>query len=134
MWLLIKTDQDEAELYLFNGQQEAGRAHWAAGRQLNAQLLARIEELLASVQLQWHGIKGVGVYEGPGSFTGLRIGCAVANALADGLGVPVVTVGGAAWILKAVERLTNGQSDGVAVPLYGEDAHVTLPETSKPAV
>jgi len=39
-----------------------------------------------------HNIKGVIVVKGPGSFTSLRIGVSVANALGYALGVPVAGV------------------------------------------
>ena len=52
-------------------------------------VLPLIEELLAEHALTPHDIAEVAVNEGPGSFTGVRVGVSIANALAFGLGIPV---------------------------------------------
>ena len=39
--------------------------------------------------VNWKNIEGIEVETGPGSFTGLRVGVAVANALGFSLGIPV---------------------------------------------
>lgn len=60
-------------------------------------LLPLIKKLLRTytpgVSTQIHpgggGIKGIEVETGPGSFTGLRVGVSVANALGYSLGIPV---------------------------------------------
>jgi len=52
-------------------------------------VLPMIEELLSSHNLTYDDVGAVRVVTGPGSFTGLRVGCAVANALGLLLNVPV---------------------------------------------
>lgn len=52
-------------------------------------LLSLIENLLNSQRLEFKDLKGIEVEKGPGSFTGLRVGVSVANALGFALGVPV---------------------------------------------
>lgn len=52
-------------------------------------LLPLIEKLLKSQKLEFKDLKGIGVEVGPGSFTGLRVGVSVANALGYALGIPV---------------------------------------------
>lgn len=52
-------------------------------------LLPLIEKLLKSQKLDYKDLKGIEVEVGPGSFTGLRVGVSVANALAYALGIPV---------------------------------------------
>lgn len=52
-------------------------------------LLPLIEKLLKSQKLEFKDLKGIEVEIGPGSFTGLRIGVSVANALGFSLGIPV---------------------------------------------
>lgn len=56
----------------------------------SAQLvLPLIDELLKEHDLTVHDLTEVEVNEGPGSFTGVRVGVSIANALAFSLGIPV---------------------------------------------
>lgn len=52
-------------------------------------LLPLIEKLLKSQKLEYSDLKGIEVETGPGSFTGLRVGVSVANALGFSLKIPV---------------------------------------------
>lgn len=52
-------------------------------------LLPLVEKLLKSQKVDFKDLEGIEVEKGPGSFTGLRVGVAVANALGLALGIPV---------------------------------------------
>lgn len=52
-------------------------------------LVPLIEEALHENKLTFTDISEISVHTGPGSFTGLRVGIAVANTLGLLLGVPV---------------------------------------------
>lgn len=52
-------------------------------------LLGLIEKILDKNNLKSSDLKEIEVSKGPGSFTGLRVGIAVANALAYSLNIPV---------------------------------------------
>ena len=52
-------------------------------------VLPLIEKLLREHKLQLGDIHEIVVAEGPGSFTGLRVGATIANALGDMLDIPV---------------------------------------------
>ncbi len=52
-------------------------------------LLALIKQVLAEKKLKIEDLEEIKVATGPGSFTGLRVGVAVANALGYSLGIPV---------------------------------------------
>lgn len=52
-------------------------------------LLPLIEKILKKNNLKFEDLKGVEVDTGPGSFTGLRVGVSVANALGFSLDIPV---------------------------------------------
>ena len=97
--------------------------NWEAGRGLARGLLRFLDEQTGDI----HCISGIGIMRGPGSFTGLRIGCAVANTLADGLGVPIVGSSGNHWREDCLERLKCGENDMVILPEYGSEAHITAP-------
>lgn len=55
-------------------------------------LMPMIEELMKSCEMEMEDIDVVAVAEGPGSFTGLRIGVATAKGLAHAMNIPVVGV------------------------------------------
>ncbi len=52
-------------------------------------LLPLILQLLRTTNSELRTLKGIEVETGPGSFTGLRVGASVANALGFSLGIPV---------------------------------------------
>ncbi|EKD90329.1 MAG: Glycoprotease family protein [uncultured bacterium] len=52
-------------------------------------LLPLIEKILKKNGLEFKDLKGIEVEIGPGSYTGLKVGVSVANALGYSLGIPV---------------------------------------------
>lgn len=52
-------------------------------------LLPLIEKILKKNKLKFSDLKEIEVKTGPGSFTGIRVGVSVANALAFSLKIPV---------------------------------------------
>ncbi len=52
-------------------------------------ILPLIERLLKENNLDFKDLVGIEVATGPGSFTGLRVGVSVANALGFSLGIPI---------------------------------------------
>lgn len=128
MIIFIRTEQPEAEVSLFdtNGQQIESYK-WQAHRELSATLLTKLKELLGRHDKDFKDLTGVVVFEGPGSFTGLRIGITVANTLAYGLGVAVVGARGDDWKASGLEKLKSGQNTKIVLPHYGAEAHITPP-------
>jgi tRNA threonylcarbamoyladenosine biosynthesis protein TsaB len=123
--LSIRTDKPEAELRLFGDQSQLAEIVWQAHRELGTTIHVKIKELLDSQQKQLSDIEGIVAFQGPGSFTGLRIGLSVANALSDGLGVPIVAARGDAWQPDGISRLQKGERDPLAMPEYGAPVHIT---------
>jgi tRNA threonylcarbamoyladenosine biosynthesis protein TsaB len=126
--LTIRTDKPEAEIGLYDGQQQLAYEVWTAHRQLAETIHKKIEALLESQQKSWKDIEAIACYQGPGSFTGLRIGLTVANTLSYSYDLPVVAEQDPNWVETATARLENGERDELALPYYGADAHITLPK------
>jgi tRNA threonylcarbamoyladenosine biosynthesis protein TsaB len=125
--LAIRTDKPEAELYIYDGKKKLAEIKWQAHLKLAETLNFKIEEILNMLSISYEDLDGIAIFKGPGSFTGLRIGMSVANALAYAQNIPIAAVGGDDWLKESVERLQAGQNDKVGIPEYGAPPHVTKP-------
>lgn len=126
MILLLDTSTPTCKLWLVEGDVVTAE-EWEANRQLANGLLSYVETTLQKREKTWHDITGLGVYRGPGSFTGLRIGMTIVNTLADSLKVPIVGTTGDNWREKTLSRLKAGHDDKLVLPAYGREANTTQP-------
>jgi tRNA threonylcarbamoyladenosine biosynthesis protein TsaB len=128
MIVAIRTDQPEAEVGIFNSEGNGISKHkWHAHRTLSSDLLRVIREQLAQADASWNDIDGLIIFAGPGSFTGLRIGAAVANTIAHENQAPIVGTTGESWISDGIRRLKNNENDKVVLPEYGSAPNITKP-------
>ena len=123
--LTLRSDRPDAEIGIYDDMTQLSYKVWPAHRQLAETLLQTIEEELAAQNKGWKDIAGIVCYQGPGSFTGLRIGLTVVSTLGYSLGVPLVAMQDPAWLETGITRLLAGESDKVALPFYGADVHTT---------
>ena len=65
----------------------------AGGAQASSHLLPAIRTLMAEAGLGFDALDAIVFGRGPGSFTGLRVACGVAQGLAFGRGVPLLGIG-----------------------------------------
>lgn len=128
MILCLRTDSDIARLSLYEGSKLKFSDEWSAGRQLSQQLLLHILKLLVQAGLEVADLKGLVVYKGPGSFTGLRIGISVANALAYGASLAIVGASGEQWVQDGIRALKAGQDQKIIVPDYGAEPNISRPK------
>lgn len=87
---------------------------WSAGHQLARDLLGFLHQKLQAQGKDWADLTEITCFTGPGSFTGLRIGAAVANTLANQLNIPLFD--------------QNGQQRQIILPDYGRPANITAPK------
>lgn len=125
--LMIRTDKPEAELYIYAQDTLLAEHVWEAHRQLAETIHRTIDNLLAAQGLQASQLEAIAAWQGPGSFTGLRIGLSVANAFASAQAIPIVGATGTQWRETALARLAAGDNDGAVLPEYGAPVHITAP-------
>ncbi|MBA2689639.1 MAG: tRNA (adenosine(37)-N6)-threonylcarbamoyltransferase complex dimerization subunit type 1 TsaB [Burkholderiales bacterium] len=82
-----------------------------AGQKHSELILPMIADALAGAAVERKSIRAIAFGAGPGSFTGLRIACGVAQGLAFGLAVPVIPVS----TLEAVAEANGGERVAVAL-------------------
>jgi tRNA threonylcarbamoyladenosine biosynthesis protein TsaB len=134
MILALKTADHTTSAWLFaaaatSAGDPTGTLEWESGRTLSDELLGRLTQFMAGQSLALKDLTGVIVFSGPGSFTSLRIGHTVANALADSLNIPVVGAAGDEWLNHGIESLRKAKPGRPAVPVYGAEAHITKPKS-----
>jgi tRNA threonylcarbamoyladenosine biosynthesis protein TsaB len=80
-----------------------------SGGMFSAQLVPTIARLLDSTNISKQGLTALAVCNGPGSFTGLRIGLAAAKGFAEVAKIPVVAVSSLEVVALAAGFETQGQ-------------------------
>ncbi len=126
--LTIRTDKPDAEIGLYDNEVKLEYLTWTAHRQLAETIHQKIEGILKKQSKNWQDINAVACFKGPGSFTGLRIGLTVANALAYSLQIPVVGASEENWLHNSIHALLDGENDIQINPEYGRDVHITKPK------
>lgn len=99
-----------------------------AGQKHSEILLVMIQELLAEAELTLRQIDGIAFGAGPGSFTGLRIACGVAQGLGFAAKLPVVGIS----TLEALAQKISAPETIVALDArMGEIYHAAYQKTSE---
>jgi tRNA threonylcarbamoyladenosine biosynthesis protein TsaB len=123
--LTIRTDKTEAEMGLYDNERQIAYEEWQAHRQLAETIHLKIKEILNKSSLSLEDIQGIICFKGPGSFTGLRIGLTVGNALVYALKIPIVARPDLNWLENGIKDLLAGKNDKIVLPQYGAEANIT---------
>jgi tRNA threonylcarbamoyladenosine biosynthesis protein TsaB len=128
MYLCIKSDSPEVYVAIWDENKELVAKSWQAGRELSDQILNVIKENCDKVAIKLEDLAGVIVYEGPGSYTGLRISVSVANAIGYSYRIPVFGVSGENWLKNVLENTSKIKDFKLASPVYGGEVYTTKPK------
>ena len=90
--LSLNTSTKQYSLALLESETVLGEYLLSSGSSHYRDLMPCIDELLKRASLSPEQLEGVTVAIGPGSFTGIRVGLAVAKGLSQGLGIPLIGV------------------------------------------
>jgi len=131
MILVLDTHAED----VFIGFWDRNKSRWEpqetflGGRELNSLIIGKLSPIKTA------DLNGIIVAAGPGSFTGLRIGISVANAIAYVKDIPIVALAGTETrdelLQKGLRMLESAgsQFDVAVIPFYGADPHITKPKS-----
>lgn len=81
------------------------------------QLAVFIDELLKKNKLTTKDLSAVAVSEGPGSYTGLRIGVSTAKGICFGSGIPMIAIGSLEALTQGAINQIGGNTDPLFCPM-----------------
>jgi tRNA threonylcarbamoyladenosine biosynthesis protein TsaB len=143
MLLAIDTATDQASVALGVPDAEPLEENIPGARRHAAALLPMIQSLLRRAGASLDDVSGIVLSDGPGSFTGLRVGASVAKALAHARGLPLwvapsllVRAAGVArdeGLVLAVASALRGEVYAAAYRFLPERIHTELaPSVKRP--
>lgn len=92
MLLALDTSTQTIGMALFDGAQIIGESIWKTQNHHTVEVAPALTELFERCGVKAVDIEAIGVALGPGSFTSLRIGLAVAKGMALALRIPIIGV------------------------------------------
>lgn len=87
---------------------------WDSGHAMAEGIFRFIRDKLVENHANWQDLSEITFMSGPGSFTGLRIGAAIVNTLADQLRIPLYD--------------HHGIQHQIILPEYGRPANISAPK------
>src|SRR5215211_1154437 len=115
MRLALETATDGASVALGTTSADAVVREIAGARRQAAELLPMIDAVLRQAGARLSDLRGIVLSDGPGSFTGLRVGAAVAKALVQARGLPL-------WIAPSLMARAAGAARSGATVVAVSDA------------
>ena len=109
--LMIETSTECCSVALADGAQILASRINGTPRQHAAMLAPYVQEVLAECGLAASGLDAVAVSEGPGSYTGLRVGVSTAKGLCFGAGKPLLGID--TLQILAMQALAEGRFDRI---------------------
>ena len=125
--LFIDTCHHNLIVGVYKDTEELILMHEDNDNHLSERLLPLIEKAMNSINLDINNVDNIVVANGPGSFTGVRIGVTVAKTLAYSLGCPIHTVSellvmsSGNYTTKYVVPLIDARRDAVYGAMYSNN-------------
>ncbi len=92
MLLAIDSSTAQVGLALYDGNQMAGEMFWHSQANHTIELAPGIAELLSRARVKMEVVQSLGIALGPGSFTSLRVGLALAKGLSLSRHLPLIGI------------------------------------------
>lgn len=108
--LFIDTTTNHLRIGLYRDKEQIFFEDEIVKNDLSSKALPKIKEALSKVDLSVNNIDEIYVANGPGSFTGIRVGVTIAKTLAWSLNKPIYTV-------SELQVLASGTPNKINIPL-----------------
>jgi tRNA threonylcarbamoyladenosine biosynthesis protein TsaB len=92
MLLAVDTSTTQIGIALYDDAQVIGEFAWRSGQRHTVELAPAISDLLIRCGLTMDAVRALGVALGPGSFTSLRVGLALAKGVALAKDIPLIGI------------------------------------------
>lgn len=109
--LAFDTSTDSLSIAVQRGAQDMWQHTGAGGAQTSATMIPLIQGLMVQAELRFEQLDAIVFGRGPGSFTGLRTACAVAQGLAFGANIKVLPID---TLLALAEQARYQRAAGLA--------------------
>ena len=112
--MILYLDTSSSYLYsaLFNDDKIIDSLNLNLSKDLSSKALSLINEMLKKNNVFFNDLKKIIVVNGPGSFTGVRVGLTISKVLAWSLDIPIITISS----LEAM-ALSSNLKEGYVVPM-----------------
>ena len=138
MLLIINTTpSDHFELFLVKRREDFKRKKVTGKFHHSEKLVPAVAAFLKANKISWDKLKGIGVVVGPAGFTSVRIGVAVANALAYARNLPIVGVRADKFntpselVEEVARRVKTVKPSQIVLPYYDREPNITIKKTIK---
>lgn len=135
MILIINTTPNDHLEIIAASRKDEFKAKKIPGRFNQAEkLLPAISKLLSEQKIKLEKLRAIGVVIGPGGFTSVRIGVAVANGLGYGLNLPIIGIkkdefaDNKKLTQKIYDRVKNLKPAKLVMPFYDREPNITKPK------
>ena len=107
--LSLETASTACSVALHDDGEVKASSHLFIGHEASSKLAVMVDELLKRCGIGPAQLSAVAVSEGPGSYTGLRIGVATAKGLCYALGIPLIAINTLESLVKKMAKRFSGQ-------------------------
>jgi len=129
--LAINTASRTTQIALLKQDKILREKEWISENNESEKLMPEIDDLLKNKKIKYDDLEGIIVVKGPGSFTGLRVGVSVANAIAYVQKIPVYGIDSFKFL-----RAKNEDDEIEVIVLFAgrSEVYVQLTEKSEPVI
>lgn len=130
MYLFADTSEDKTQIAVLGKDGKFVDELSFDGKGMQTELLlAKIDLILSSNNLEKKNLLGIIAVAGPGSYTSLRVGLSALNAMAYSLNIPIAVIRAKSTklqISRAVIRVVSGSFVKPVMPKYKYPAKITV--------